>query len=94
MNILIAEDNQYTASQYEKILSKYGHNVVITRDGEECIKKYEESTDKSEFDSIDKNPFDVVIVDQSMPKKVGSQVAKEILQKRPGQPSYLLQHMV
>ena len=50
MNILIAEDNEYTALQYDRILRKYGHKVSIANDGEECIKKYQESSKKSEFE--------------------------------------------
>ena len=83
MNILIAEDNQYTAMQYDKILQKNGHRVTIARDGEECVKLYKDSIkDESELKD---NPFDVVVLDQSMPKKVGSQAAQEILEKRPSQ---------
>ena len=85
LNILIAEDNQYTALQYERILSKYGHRVVITKDGDECIKCFNEEAKKTEFESLDKNPFDLVILDQSMPKKTGAQVADEILTIKPYQ---------
>ncbi|CAE6500498.1 response regulator [Candidatus Nitrosotenuis uzonensis] len=85
LRILIAEDNQFTASQYERILRKYGHEVIVTRDGQECLKKYKESLIRTEFDSIDKSPFDVVVLDQSMPKKNGSEVATEILSVRPAQ---------
>ena len=85
LNILIAEDNQYTALQYERILSKYGHKVVITKDGQECIDTYKSSAAKKEFDQLDKNPFDVVILDQSMPKATGAQAAEEILKTKPGQ---------
>ena len=85
LNILIAEDNQYTALQYERILSKYGHKVVITKDGQECISTYKESASKKEFDQLDKNPFDVVILDQSMPKATGAQAAEEILKAKPSQ---------
>lgn len=85
LRILIAEDNQFTASQYERILRKYGHDVIITRDGQECIKKYRDSLGSSEFDSLDKSPFDVVVLDQSMPKKNGTEVATEILSVRPAQ---------
>ncbi|WKT57408.1 response regulator [Candidatus Nitrosotenuis chungbukensis] len=40
---------------------------------------------KTEFDSLDNNPFDVVVLDQSMPKKSGSEVAEEILEANPRQ---------
>lgn len=85
MNILIAEDNQFTANQYDRILRKYGHTIVLTKDGSECLEKYKESLKKTEFDSLDDNPFDVVVLDQSMPKKSGSEVANEILSVKPKQ---------
>lgn len=85
MNILIAEDNQFTATQYDRILRKYGHSITMTKDGSECLQKYQEKMKKTEFNSLDSNPFDVVVLDQSMPKKSGSEVATEILSVRPTQ---------
>ena len=83
LNILVAEDNAFTASQYTKILEKNGHKVQVAKDGVECIETYEKAL--SEFDSLDKNPFDVVLLDNNMPKKSGVEVAKEILDKNPEQ---------
>ncbi|MBM3903830.1 MAG: response regulator [Thaumarchaeota archaeon] len=83
LNILVAEDNAFTASQYTKILEKNGHKVQVAKDGVECIKTYEKAL--SEFDSLDQNPFDVVLLDNNMPRKSGVEVAKEILDKRPNQ---------
>ena len=85
MNILIAEDNQFTATQYDRILRRYGHNITITKDGSECLQKYQEKLKRKEFESLDVNPFDVVVLDQSMPKKSGSEVATEILNVKPTQ---------
>lgn len=85
MNILIAEDNQFTATQYDRILRKYGHSITITRNGTECLETYQSQLKKTEFESIDDNPFDVVVLDQSMPKKSGSEVATEILSVKPTQ---------
>lgn len=83
MKILIAEDNQFTAAQYERILKKYSHDVTITRDGAECLDVYEKKM--TEFDKLDFNPFDVVVLDQSMPKKSGTEVATRILSANPSQ---------
>ncbi len=83
MNILVAEDNQFTATQYERILKKYGHDVTITNDGAQCLEVYKKQS--TEFDQIDKNPFDVVVLDQSMPKKSGTEVASQILNSKPTQ---------
>ena len=48
MNVLVAEDNLFTAKQYNKVLEKGGHTVTITRDGNECLEKYDKNL--SEFD--------------------------------------------
>lgn len=84
MNILVAEDNKFTARQYKILLEKMGHKVITTQDGSECVKKYKEQL-KSEFDSLDDTPFDLVLLDHNMPKKTGAQAAKEILAKNPNQ---------
>lgn len=85
LNILVAEDNAFTITQYTKILEKNGHSVTVARDGQECLEKYSQELKKTEFESMDKNPFDIVLLDNNMPKKSGVEVAKEILDKRPNQ---------
>ncbi len=80
MNILIAEDNDFTARQYKLILEKNGHNVVTTRDGSECVRKYRLEKTQSSVDS-----FDIVILDHNIQKKTGARAAKEILAKNPNQ---------
>jgi len=85
LNILIAEDNEFTSLQYNKILEKEGHKVVITKDGEECLHKYKAKKKKNMNKSHTEEPFDVVVLDQSMPKKTGKQVADEILKSTPNQ---------
>lgn len=85
LRILVAEDNIFTATQYARMLEKSGHVVIITKDGQECIQKYNEEITRSDFQNMDKNPFDVVLLDNNMPKKSGVEVAKEILDKRPSQ---------
>ncbi|WP_162858574.1 response regulator [Candidatus Nitrosotenuis aquarius] len=82
---MIAEDNKFTARQYKILLEKMGHKVITTEDGSECVKKYKEALSKSEFDSLDESPFDLVLLDHNMPKKTGAQAAKEILAKNPDQ---------
>ena len=83
MNVLVAEDNLFTAKQYSKVLEKHGHEVTITRDGNECLEKYNKTV--NEFDSLDTHPFDVVLLDNNMPAKNGAEVAKSILDKNPNQ---------
>ena len=85
-NILIAEDNEYTAKQYKTALEKKGHRVTITKDGVECIDLYNDEAKYSELFKKDPHPpFDVVLLDQNMPRKSGIEVAKDIFKLRRNQ---------
>ncbi len=78
--ILVAEDNKFTAMQYAKLLENQDHLVEIAIDGDDCIEKYTKSiNDDSE------NKFDVLILDHSMPKRSGAEVAADILSLNPDQ---------
>ena len=77
--ILIAEDNKFTSMQYAKLLESQDHLVEIAMDGDECIKKYVENISKNSSN------FDVIILDHSMPKKSGAEVAADILSFNPTQ---------
>jgi CheY-like chemotaxis protein len=109
MQVLIAEDDLDIATLYKKVLEKRKHDVTITSNGEECLKKYLDtlhhmtfgvslptlsmprtpatrmdpalsSTGSTAFRSVNKSaPYDVVILDYSMPSINGMEVAKEIL---------------
>ena len=81
--ILIAEDNEDLADQYFTILKDRGHDVTVTKNGEECIRKYRGELRSGNI----KNPFpyDVVLVDHLMPLKDGATLVGEILDERPGQ---------
>ena len=109
MQVLIAEDDLDIATLYKKALEKRKHDVVITSNGEECLKKYLDtlhymtfgvslptlsmprmpatrmdpalsSTGSTRFRSVNKSaPYDVVILDYSMPSINGMEIAKEIL---------------
>lgn len=85
LNILVAEDNKFTAMQYKMALEKAGHKVTIVNDGDECVQKYVKELGKTEFESIETHPFDLILLDHNMPKKSGSKAAKEILAKKPRQ---------
>jgi two-component system cell cycle response regulator CpdR len=82
LKILVAEDSVAYAVLYQQIFESRGHTVKLTLDGEECISAYTQEATKKQ-DS--QNPFDVVILDHSMPKKTGFDVAKEILESKPNQ---------
>ena len=79
LKILIAEDEEDIGNQYKMTLEALGHEVFLTKDGEECLKKY------MSIMTNDPSPIDVVVVDYLMPIKNGVTVAKEILKEYPEQ---------
>jgi two-component system cell cycle response regulator CpdR len=81
MNILVAEDSVAYALLYQQIFESRGHSVKLTLDGEECLSAYVGEAAKKQ----NQQPYDVVVLDHSMPKKTGFDVAKEILKVKPGQ---------
>ncbi len=99
MKILIAEDDYNIAMQYRIALENRNHEVLLTYNGEDCLKSYRKAFDKlvSEQQPLqstdpktlkdDSNilPFDAVVLDYRMPKKDGMEVAKEILAENPHQ---------
>jgi DNA-binding response OmpR family regulator len=46
MKILIAEDDYNIAMQYRIAMEKRNHGVLLTYDGENCLKKYREASKK------------------------------------------------
>lgn len=83
LKILIAEDEEDIARQYQMALEALGHQVYLTKDGEECIKNFLYA-----LTFKDKNrptPYDVVLLDYLMPVKDGIAAAKEILKECPQQ---------
>jgi DNA-binding response OmpR family regulator len=96
MRILIAEDDTGIAEAYKDALETRNHEVILTTNGEECIRKYQSYTKDTQQSAhlteeqkrknlspdgyVSKGHFDVVILDYKMPKKNGLQVAKEIFE--------------
>jgi two-component system cell cycle response regulator CpdR len=86
LDILIAEDNEYTAKQYKIALEKRNHKVIITKDGVECVDHYMNEAKYEELFRKNRSPpFDLVLLDHDMPRKTGADVAREILECRPNQ---------
>jgi predicted transcriptional regulator/FixJ family two-component response regulator len=91
MTILIADDERDIATSYKMALGQRGHNVVLTRNGEECLEVYKAALKEKKGVSpgnsaaYTANPFDVVILDYKMPKINGMDVAKEMLELVPEQ---------
>lgn len=83
LKVLIAEDEEDIARQYEIALDALGHEVFLTKDGEECIKNYAYALS---FNNENRpTPYDVVVIDYMMPVKDGLTLTKEILEKCPEQ---------
>jgi CheY-like chemotaxis protein len=83
MNILVAEDSPSFALLYKTSLGNRGHEVIVTRDGLECLYTY--SNEFKKHDVIGDDVFDLVILDHIMPRMKGLDVAKEILGLNPKQ---------
>jgi len=78
MKILIGEDDRDISKIYERILQSRGHSVTVAANGTECVNLYRIESNRS-----DVLPFDMVILDQQMPLKSGTDTAREILQENP-----------
>jgi two-component system cell cycle response regulator CpdR len=76
MKILVAEDEPSIAESYKLLLGSCGHDVMVTFDGEECLRMFQKHIT---------DPFDLVILDYRMPKKDGVQVAMKIRSDFPNQ---------
>ncbi|MEO9319208.1 MAG: response regulator [Nitrososphaera sp.] len=88
MRILVAEDEVEIASQYESVLTERNHEVIVTHDGNQCLKAFYSELDKvqaTESYSPLRAPFDAIILDYRMPKRDGMKVAEEILAVQPKQ---------
>lgn len=86
LDILIAEDNEFTAKQYKTALEKRSHKVTITKDGVECVDHYTNEAKYEElFRKTRTSPFDIVLLDHDMPRMTGADAAREILEQRPNQ---------
>jgi CheY-like chemotaxis protein len=89
MKILIADDERDLASVYRVILEERNHELVITDNGEVCLKVYREKFKNSvagpESTNNQQDLFDTVILDYKMPGMNGIEVAKEILRINPKQ---------
>jgi CheY-like chemotaxis protein len=79
--ILIAEDNLHILKLYKEWLEFENNEVVIAENGQKGLEIYQ----KEHHHHQSENYFDVVILDQKMPKMTGVQTAKEILKINPHQ---------
>jgi two-component system sensor histidine kinase RpfC len=80
LRILVAEDNDTNRRILEAILEQAGHHVVQVGDGEAAL------------DLVTESDFDLMILDQRMPKRSGLEVfkAQRFMQSRPPTPTIIL----
>lgn len=65
-NVLVAEDNSANQELIRIILESYGLHYLIAGDGQEVVMRYKSGT------------FDLVLMDEQMPKKSGTEATQEI----------------
>jgi len=79
LNILIAEDNKFTAIQYKKYLESKGYKVTVFTESVKCLEKFKsELRYKKIVLKEDGAPYDYVLLDHDMPKMTGSEIATKI----------------
>ena len=82
------EDDPEIASLYSQVLNNRGHEVTITRLGEDCLQIYADRLQElytKKPDLPEGQQFNVVILDYRVPDRNGLEVAKEILTINPHQ---------
>ena len=82
------EDDPEIASLYSQVLNNRGHEVTITRLGEDCLQIYADRLQElytKKPDLPEGQQFNVVILDYRMPDRNGLEVTKEILTINPHQ---------
>ena len=81
MRILVADDEPDILGIYVNWLELQGKQVITAEDGQKCLELYKKRYNNHQLE----NYFDVVILDQKMPKMTGLQAAAEILKMNPHQ---------
>lgn len=69
LRILLMDDEELICRAVAELLTNFGHEIVTTHNGEETIKAYQEA-------KLENNPFDVVILDLTIPGGIGG---KEVI---------------
>ncbi|WP_050628010.1 PAS domain-containing hybrid sensor histidine kinase/response regulator [Bradyrhizobium viridifuturi] len=78
LSILVAEDNEINALLMRSLLTRLGHNVVITTNGEQAMESWLSATSAG-------TPYDLVLMDIQMPRLNGIETTKQIRSHEAGQ---------
>lgn len=78
LSILVAEDNEINALLMRSLLTRLGHQVAITTNGEEALQSWLKAKSTG-------TPYDLVLMDVQMPQLNGIETTKRIRQSEAGQ---------
>jgi CheY-like chemotaxis protein len=69
LRVLLAEDNEVNQKLAQRLLEKRGHRVTVTNNGSQAVR------------TLEKQPFDLVLMDMQMPEMDGLEATAAIREK-------------